>query len=589
MYNVAQRIKRAEAPGPAAQAADRSAVYLNDNRLSSVAQRGQVKAMAGGPIQRKPKKVGQPDQLRSNVENFSGHSAGDVKAHDHPAGQVIQMVGGEKISFDRTADISMWRGLAMLDSAINEMKSERNKKKIRAWEEVKGQPKDNISSFYSGKLEELKDEIQLIQTTRPFVKGTLKLNGTKIVYHHKSGDGLDRSAEIAEIKKGEKAFKRKNDQRQDTKRDLFSKGIDNTGDHVQDDRGTMTRRYAYVEKNYYQFMEFVHTNHMEGRYQKFIRAAGAGNGRPDVLNNDDPMVKQVQRIKGDQLTLEQLAFTHQYWGSGSQQRGLSLTSTAKPGVTIGNAGENFRTDGGFRIKIDLAKIPQGREGAILLNHYSHGGVKDVIKDKGGPVETNPLKKQSPYKYHSSVIKNRELYLEYLKPEWIVSVEYHPLASDQPGTRSSVLYDSSEHKNTKDFMGSLALMTGATQYGSGFESALSDEKKRPPTISGDFRKGLLSGQEYLKGYAEGNEEYLEAGTKRAFTGSGPNKKNTKKDWSESKKKKDQRNKDNEELTGMHIAKLTLEKIEHAEKTDIYRIGYIHGRMGKKKISKLAELV
>ncbi len=88
-----------------------------------------------------------------------------------------------------------------------------------------------------------------------------------------------------------------------------------------------------------------------------------------------------------------MAFVHQYWGSGSQQRGLSLTSTSKPGATIGNCGDNFRTNNGVRIKIDLARIPTEEDNPMLLNHYGHGGVKDAIVKDDSDVETNPFGKK----------------------------------------------------------------------------------------------------------------------------------------------------------------------------------------------------
>ena len=34
----------------------------------------------------------------------------------------------------------------------------------------------------------------------------------------------------------------------------------------------MTRRYAYVEKNYYQMMEFFMVGHMTGRFQQYMLA-----------------------------------------------------------------------------------------------------------------------------------------------------------------------------------------------------------------------------------------------------------------------------------------------------------------------------
>lgn len=110
---------------------------------------------------------------------------------------------------------------------------------------------------------------------------------------------------------------------------------------------------------------------------------------------------------------------HKRLGSGDEQRGLSLTSTSKKGRTIANEGDNFRTDGGVRIKIDLSRISdEDPVKPILINHYAFGGVKGHMKG----INQIDSRGGRPYKYKFSVIKNRELYLSALKPEWIAAVE-----------------------------------------------------------------------------------------------------------------------------------------------------------------------
>jgi len=57
-------------------------LQLWDNRPQSVIQKKQVEAMAeGSPVQRKRNYTGLPDQLKSGIENLSGHSMDDVKVH----------------------------------------------------------------------------------------------------------------------------------------------------------------------------------------------------------------------------------------------------------------------------------------------------------------------------------------------------------------------------------------------------------------------------------------------------------------------------------------------------------------------------
>ncbi|MDB5145454.1 MAG: hypothetical protein JWQ66_4167 [Mucilaginibacter sp.] len=63
-----------------------SIVQLQDNRPTSASQKKQVEAMAGGkPSQLKPNNTGLPNQLKSGIENLSGHSMDDVKVHYNSA------------------------------------------------------------------------------------------------------------------------------------------------------------------------------------------------------------------------------------------------------------------------------------------------------------------------------------------------------------------------------------------------------------------------------------------------------------------------------------------------------------------------
>jgi len=57
-------------------------LQLRDNRPKSVMQKKQVEAMAeGSPVQKKRNNTGLPEQLKSGIENLSGHSMDDVKVH----------------------------------------------------------------------------------------------------------------------------------------------------------------------------------------------------------------------------------------------------------------------------------------------------------------------------------------------------------------------------------------------------------------------------------------------------------------------------------------------------------------------------
>ena len=89
------------------------------------------------------------------------------------------------------------------------------------------------------------------------------------------------------------------------------------------------------------------------------------------------MIKNVPKTQPNlktKMTDTQVAVAHQMYGSLPEQRGVSLTSTPKVGVTYANTGGNFRTDDGFKLKIDLARVPKT---VLFLNHYAEGGVSDM--------------------------------------------------------------------------------------------------------------------------------------------------------------------------------------------------------------------
>lgn len=69
-----------------AENAGKRALQLEDNRPRSVMQKKQVDAMADdAPVQRRKNDTALPDQLKSDIENLSGHSMDDVKVHYNSA------------------------------------------------------------------------------------------------------------------------------------------------------------------------------------------------------------------------------------------------------------------------------------------------------------------------------------------------------------------------------------------------------------------------------------------------------------------------------------------------------------------------
>ena len=64
----------------------KGAIALQDNRVQSVFQKSQVAALSAeksdeAPVQKKANTTGLPDQLKSGIENLSGHAMDDVKVH----------------------------------------------------------------------------------------------------------------------------------------------------------------------------------------------------------------------------------------------------------------------------------------------------------------------------------------------------------------------------------------------------------------------------------------------------------------------------------------------------------------------------
>jgi hypothetical protein len=199
-----------------------------------------------------------------------------------------------------------------------------------------------------------------------------------------------------------------------------------------------------------------------------------------------------------QATLPMLAVLHQWMGSGTQQRGLSLTSTKREHATFGNEGKPFREGSGVRIKIDLFKVPTD---VILLNHYSAGGVKDDLSTINPGLRFGEGGTRPKYAYFKSVIKNRELFLERLDPAWVVDVETHGVQrvqgnSNSPGpdpvgaAKAPLKYD----EYTRGFGAAVrAIWTGGA-------SPFVTENPEP-----GFERGLRAGTTYMDGYKRGADE------------------------------------------------------------------------------------
>lgn len=313
---------------------------------------------------------------------------------------------------------------------------------------------------YAQLLDAMQDEPGLLAQTAPFVAGTLVLAAAP------GADGLteisnNAGAVVGYLTSGAAATYHPMHGAAVTQRPVLGKRGRPGKAYVHDNRGTVTSRYAYCEKNFWQFMDFLTNGRMEGRFQTFSRAIGAAAPSLFAVTSDRVAAGPAPAT----FSMEQMAVLHQWKGTGPEQRGLSLTSTSG-GVVVGNAGESFRSAQGFRLTIDLARVPPS---VILVNHFATAGVRSQM----GAVNPRVYGANAPapggerYNYDGSVAKNRELFLERLEPAWISEVVWHgaPLGPQALG-------DPSQHAGgTAGWMAQTQATTGHDQYSAGFAAML----------------------------------------------------------------------------------------------------------------------
>jgi len=349
---------------------------------------------------------------------------------------------------------------------------------------------------------QIPDEEALLKATPPFANRQLTIAGSQVTYHHASGDVI-----VADIKNGDIAYARSTASVTEKQpRQVFhKKGLEDLTtrdqspkEYVQDARGTMTRRYAYVEKNYYQMMEFFMVGHMTGRFQQYMMAGG--ERAPGVHKFTTKMIENVpvKLHSQTEMTDTQVAVAHQMYGSLPEQRGVSLTSTPKVGVTYANTGGNFRTDEGFKLKIDLARVP---DEVLFLNHYAEGGVSDMnVKDYTTKQTHKPS--QYDYKYKESAAHARELFLEEIRPEWVVEIEHHAKGGFQNvgGQKTTI-----SERDTINLLDTARKAFGGQEYEQGFEVGLKTGADIQTLINDpNYTKGKGTGAMVKEGYGKGVE-------------------------------------------------------------------------------------
>jgi hypothetical protein len=269
----------------------------------------------------------------------------------------------------------------------------------------------------------------------------------------------------------------------------------------------------------------------------FMSAGGSTNTSPK--NIDHPKNKSAvgQSKPKAPLTSEQVAVLHQWKGSGPFQSGVSLTSTAREEVRS-NKGELFKTQGGFRLKIDLAKVAaEGSEGSVpLINDYSAKGVAS---------NPSPNTKVSPdgYNFTLSAIKNRELYIERVKKDWVAEVVYHgasDIVTTMPEIQDAMGVGAGSRAEVKSI--------GIKEFLAGFEAGMEGRNYTGGGNQAQGAAGATTGKNALAGYRRGREKRRSAGDVPATPAEGLRE----------------------------LVQETVKKSEKEKAYDAHRAGYMRGR-------------
>ena len=311
---------------------------------------GQVMTMPDAATQR-PNRTGLPDGLKSGkdvitvndddelehetevmgarADALGGRSpkAAVVSASRTGGDVAVQRVGEEKKDFTlkKTADSTTYDdGEKLFKEALQELRILRKQRKREIFSSIPEEKKKGkrVTDVYGGGLKNLKNMELLLQT--PQFKGPaphLLIKDDEVRYQAAQKPGeAEAPAPISIATFTARAFQPLAVRPGEAKRDVYTGGEPDK-QYVKDVRNVPTRRYAYVEKNYWQFMEFLARNKLEGRYQNFFHAANPGVARPSVTGTRKSESNMVRR--GDPtrpLTTEQLAMLHQWKGSGLQRR-----------------------------------------------------------------------------------------------------------------------------------------------------------------------------------------------------------------------------------------------------------------------------
>ncbi|MBD2524165.1 DUF4157 domain-containing protein [Nostoc sp. FACHB-133] len=457
--------------------------------------------------------VQQGAKATQRTDAKGGSSEGGSLPNYSEQSRVLQRkgVGGNKIGFKRINDKDNKEAWEKLKLCWQEAKKTRKLAKTEIERTLPDQEgKAGFTAYYATKLNEIKDERELLvealkkNSKEPIVK--IQNNQILLVTVEEGkenkdvviGELIDTQEELYEGKEIASSTMRETYKKKNALAEGSETGENGEKEYIKDARGVYTRRYAYHEMNYHQMMDFVMSGELTGRYQMFMSAGEAANTSPQKIahprNKQD--VSKRKNIDKNDLTWEEVAVLHQWKGSGPYQSGVSLTSTSREEVRS-NKGGLFKTQGGFRVKIDLAKVAAE---VPIVNDYAEGGVS---QKPAKTTKTRPAR----YEFPESATKNRELYIERVKKEWVMEITHHG-ASDVSTTFSEI------EKAMRGDTGASESVTdiGIQSYLKGFEEGMKGKDYSDGKKAGV--DGAKAGKNVLAGYQRGIEAKKDKGGKVA---------------------------------------------------------------------------
>lgn len=277
----------------------------------------------------------------------------------------------------------------------------------------------------------------------------------------------------------------------------FGKAEGKNNEYIKDDEGVFTRRYAFVEKSKYQLRELLNRGVITGRY-----SSDPSSQTPRAYNTFDPKLRdRVKGLPADSTTFAnsyQLAYVHQELGSWQEQRGVSATSVEKHAI-FSNQGETFKTGDGVRFELDLARVPNGAAGTPqVINHYAAEAQTKMDGSNLGITGTHP---RDFVHYQKSTIKNRELFVKDLKPEYLSRLTLH-------AGGDTTLDAPAEGFNVATLKQAVGNSGGYVDYSAGFK----DWVGRRPSAQPDnplYVEGLRDATKYTNGFELGRKARAEA--------------------------------------------------------------------------------